>query len=183
MLASVNASSSSSGRSYPSSAPPSSPFHSLTTIECANRACTEHAAHYSSSANPERRKKKRGPGKRAPRFGGGVDDPKVEDTIAVANDGTEVVSLQVLVYPPRLSPDEASTHGIPLEFSHYVQNRDAFQTVLGSVGSAGVDMFWGERSLFRRRRQTDRIDDIRVAGYSSVSIKFLVMFSCMSLSA
>ncbi|KAJ3817076.1 hypothetical protein F5880DRAFT_1632282, partial [Lentinula raphanica] len=130
MLASVRASGSNNGP--PSFAPPASPFHSLTTIERANRDRNEHAAQMSTS-NPERRRKRRGQGRKPPRLVGGVGPFKVEDTIATASDGTEVVSLVVLVYPPRLSPDDCQIHNLPLELHHYVQNSDAFQTVLESL--------------------------------------------------
>ncbi|KAJ3765660.1 hypothetical protein FB446DRAFT_605243, partial [Lentinula raphanica] len=110
-----------------------SPFQSLTTIEHANRNRNEHALQTSTNVNPERRRKKRGLGKKPPRLGRGVESFKVEDTLATANDGTEVVSLRVLVYPPRLSSDECLIHNIPRELHHYVNNRDAFQAVLESV--------------------------------------------------
>ncbi|KAJ3768544.1 hypothetical protein FB446DRAFT_706937 [Lentinula raphanica] len=87
-------------------------LHRLTAIERPNRSRNEHAAQSSTSTNSEKKKKKRG----------------------VANDGTEVVSLLVLVYPPRLSPEECNVYNIPLELPHYGQKRDAFRTVLGSVG-------------------------------------------------
>ncbi|KAJ3720455.1 hypothetical protein C8R42DRAFT_642892 [Lentinula raphanica] len=132
MLASVHASGSNSGHPHPSFAPPASPFHSLTTIERANRDRSEHAAQMSTS-NPERRRKKRGLGRKPPRLVGSASTFKVEDTIATASDGTEVVSLVVLVYPPPLTPDECQIHNIPLRLHHYVQNSDAFQTVLESL--------------------------------------------------
>ncbi|KAJ3755011.1 hypothetical protein EV360DRAFT_20162, partial [Lentinula raphanica] len=132
MLRSIGAPSS-SGHPHPSLAPPVSPFHSLTTIERANRDRNEHAAQFSRSGHSERKKRKRGLGKKLPRLGVAADS-KVEDTIATASDGTEVVNLIVLVYPPRPSSDDCHIHNLPLGLHHYVQNRDAFQAVLGSVG-------------------------------------------------
>ncbi|KAJ3765407.1 hypothetical protein FB446DRAFT_795073 [Lentinula raphanica] len=67
-----------------------SPFHSLTTIDCAIRDRNEHAAQIFTSAQTERKKKQRALGRKAPRLSGVADPFKVEDTIAVASDGTEV---------------------------------------------------------------------------------------------
>ncbi|KAJ3817290.1 hypothetical protein F5880DRAFT_1618421 [Lentinula raphanica] len=114
MLSSVRASGSSSGHSP--LAPPASPFHSLTTIERANRDRNEHAAQVSTSTDSGRRRRRRGAGRKPPRLTAVVETPKLEDTIATASDGTPVF------------------HNIPIELHHYVQNRDAFQTVLKTVG-------------------------------------------------
>ncbi|KAJ3757313.1 hypothetical protein EV360DRAFT_71247 [Lentinula raphanica] len=132
MLSSVRASGSSSGHSP--LAPPASPFHSLTTIERANHDRNEHAAQVSTSTDSGRRRRRRGAGRKPPRLTEVVETPKLEDTIATASDGTPVVSLIVLVYPPRPTVDECNFHNIPIELHHYVQNRDAFQTVLKTVG-------------------------------------------------
>ncbi|KAJ3823144.1 hypothetical protein F5880DRAFT_1482777 [Lentinula raphanica] len=137
MLSSVTARSNHSGPSYSSSssssAPPPSLPSSITAIQNANRDRLGHAAHTLNQTNTAT-KKKRGSGKKAPRLYGVVESPKVEDAVAIANDGTGVVSLVVLVYPPRLTPDEYVAFGLPIELHHYVQNRDAFQFVLESLG-------------------------------------------------
>ncbi|KAJ3765481.1 hypothetical protein FB446DRAFT_760297, partial [Lentinula raphanica] len=133
MLSSLHASGSSSGHPLPSLAPPASPFHSLTTIERANRDRNEHAARASTSADSGRRRPRRGQARRPPRLNGLADPLKVDDTIATASDGSAVVSLVVLVYPPKLTPQECHIHNLPAELHHYVQNRDAFETVLSSV--------------------------------------------------
>ncbi|KAJ3825020.1 hypothetical protein F5880DRAFT_1455293, partial [Lentinula raphanica] len=114
-----------------------SPFQSVTAIERANHTRLEHAAQsVGSSSTSTTRKRKRGPGRKPPRLYGTVEPAKVEDSIAVADDGTEVISLLVLVYPPRLSADECNTHAIPIELHHYVQNGDAFEHVLRSLNLA-----------------------------------------------
>ncbi|KAJ3753339.1 hypothetical protein EV360DRAFT_74591, partial [Lentinula raphanica] len=133
MLSSVTARTNDSGpsRSSSSSAPSSFP-QSITAIQQANRDRLGHAAstlHQTTTAP----KKKRGPGKKAPRLNAAIESPKIEDAVAVANDGTQVISLVVLVYPPRLTPDECMTYGLPVELHHYLQNRDAFQFVLDSL--------------------------------------------------
>ncbi|KAJ3816830.1 hypothetical protein F5880DRAFT_1512303 [Lentinula raphanica] len=132
MLSSLRASGS-SGHPLPSLMPPASPFHSLTTIERANRDRNEHAAMVSTSADSGRRRQRRGQARRLPRLNGLADPLKVDDTIATASDGSAVVSLVVLVYPPKLTPQECHIHNLPPELHHYVQNRDAFETVLSSV--------------------------------------------------
>ncbi|KAJ3964192.1 hypothetical protein EV361DRAFT_812470, partial [Lentinula raphanica] len=132
MLSSVTARAGPSQPSSSSSLPPQSFPSSITAIQSANRDRLGHAAltlNHSTSAT----KRKRGSGKKAPRLHGAFEASKVEDAIAVANDGTQVVSLVVLVYPPRLTPDECNTFNIPVGLHHYLQNRDAFQAVLESL--------------------------------------------------
>ncbi|KAJ3767157.1 hypothetical protein FB446DRAFT_607036, partial [Lentinula raphanica] len=131
MLSAV--SSRSIGGVSPSTQPSSSPFQSITAIERANNTRLDHAAQVLGNSSSTRRKK-RGPGKKAPRLHGAAESAKIEDSISVADDGREVVNLVVLVYPPRLSPDECHTHAIPLELHHYVQNGDAFEHVLNNLG-------------------------------------------------
>ncbi|KAJ3718221.1 hypothetical protein C8R42DRAFT_723590 [Lentinula raphanica] len=114
MLASVRASGSNSGHPHPSFAPP--------------RACSSDV-----NEQPRKEEEEERLGRKPPRLVGGASTFKVEDTIATASDGTEVVSLVVLVYPPPLTPDECQIHNIPLRLHHYVQNSDAFQTVLESL--------------------------------------------------
>ncbi|KAJ3833496.1 hypothetical protein F5878DRAFT_645902, partial [Lentinula raphanica] len=120
--------SSSSSSSSSSSLPPS-----ITTIQQANRNRLGHASSTLGHTTTTT-KRKRGPGKKAPRLYGAAEQPKIEDAVATANDGTQVVSLVVLVYPPRLTPEECNTHGLNFELHHYLQNRDAFQHVLRSIG-------------------------------------------------
>ncbi|KAJ3964203.1 hypothetical protein EV361DRAFT_942689 [Lentinula raphanica] len=135
MLSSVAARSNNSGPSRSlsgSPSPSSSSFPaSITAIQQANRERLGHASlTLSQNGAP---KKKRGTGKKAPRLYGVVEPSKIEDAVAVANDGTQVVSLMVLVYPPRLTTDECNMFNIPVELHHYLQNRDAFHTVLDSL--------------------------------------------------
>ncbi|KAJ3761559.1 hypothetical protein EV360DRAFT_17893, partial [Lentinula raphanica] len=120
---------SSSSASSSSSLPPS-----LTAIQQANRDRLGHAT-VALGQNTTATRRKRGPGKKAPRLHAVVEPSKVEDAVAVANDGTHVISLVVLVYPPRLTPDECNVRmlNLPVELHHYLQNRDAFQIVLESL--------------------------------------------------
>ncbi|KAJ3768714.1 hypothetical protein FB446DRAFT_600009, partial [Lentinula raphanica] len=124
-LRSLSGSPSPSSSSFPSS---------ITAIQQANRERLGHAS-LTLNHNSSAPKKKRGTGKKAPRLYGVVEPSKVEDAVAVANDGTQVISLVVLVYPPRLTPDECNvrTFNIPIELHHYLQTRNAFQTVLESL--------------------------------------------------
>ncbi|KAJ3819131.1 hypothetical protein F5880DRAFT_1449046, partial [Lentinula raphanica] len=129
-LRSLSGSPSPSSSSFPSS---------ITAIQQANRERLGHAS-LTLNHNSSAPKKKRGTGKKAPRLYGHQENhtfepSKVEDAVAVANDGTQVVSLVVLVYPPRLTPDECNvrTFNIPIELHHYLQTRNAFQTVLESL--------------------------------------------------
>ncbi|KAJ3831041.1 hypothetical protein F5878DRAFT_668005, partial [Lentinula raphanica] len=136
MLGSVAARNQNSGpfRSLSSSSSPSSSSFpsSITAIQHANRERLGHAA-LSLPQNTAAPKKKRGNGKKAPRLHGAVEPLKIEDTFATASDGTQVVSLVVLVYPPRLTRDECNAFGLPMELHHYLQNREAFHTVLESL--------------------------------------------------
>ncbi|KAJ3751752.1 hypothetical protein EV360DRAFT_75949 [Lentinula raphanica] len=119
-----SASSSSSSSAFPPS---------ITAIQHANRDRLGHA-NLTLGQSSTATKKKRGSGRKAPRLHATVEAPKVEDAVATANDGTQVVSLVVLVYPPRLTPDECNAFNIPNELHHYLQNRDAFQAVLQALG-------------------------------------------------
>ncbi|KAJ3819693.1 hypothetical protein F5880DRAFT_1489270 [Lentinula raphanica] len=132
MLSSVTTRSHNSGQSQPSSSTSSSFPSSITAIQHANRDRLEHAAS-TLHQTPAVSKKKRGSGKKPPRLYPVVMQPKVEDAVVTANDGTQVVSLVVLVYPPRLTPDQCNAYGLPVELHHYLQNSDAFQTVLESL--------------------------------------------------
>ncbi|KAJ3823457.1 hypothetical protein F5880DRAFT_1651579 [Lentinula raphanica] len=136
MLSSVAARSNNSGPSRSlsgSPSPSSSSFPaSITAIQQANRNRLGHASSTLGHTTTTT-KRKRGPGKKAPRLYGVVEPSKIEDAVAVANDGTQVVSLMVLVYPPRLTTDECNMFNIPVELHHYLQNRDAFHTVLDSL--------------------------------------------------
>ncbi|KAJ3820633.1 hypothetical protein F5880DRAFT_1704246 [Lentinula raphanica] len=121
---------SSSSSSSLSSFPPS-----ITTIQQANRDRLGHASATLGQSTTSA-KRKRGAGKKAPRLHGVIEPPKVEDLIAVANDGTQVISLVVLVYPPRLTSDECNMLNLGIELHHYLQNRDAFHNVLEALGLA-----------------------------------------------
>ncbi|KAJ3764714.1 hypothetical protein FB446DRAFT_623109, partial [Lentinula raphanica] len=109
---------SSSSSSSSSSFPPS-----ITTIQQANRDRLGHASATLGQSTTSA-KRKRGAGKKAPRLHGVIEPPKVEDLIAVANDGTQVISLVVLML------------NLGIELHHYLQNRDAFHNVLEALGLA-----------------------------------------------
>ncbi|KAJ3752062.1 hypothetical protein EV360DRAFT_29665, partial [Lentinula raphanica] len=139
MLSSVTAQRApNSGPSHPlptSMLPPPQSFPpSITAIQHANRDRLGHATLTLGQSSTATRKK-RGSGKKAPRLFGAIDAPKIEDAVALASDGTQVVSLVVLVYPPRLTPDQCRvrTYNVPVELHHYLQNRDAFQAVLDAL--------------------------------------------------
>ncbi|KAJ3764985.1 hypothetical protein FB446DRAFT_776571 [Lentinula raphanica] len=91
MISTVSSRSLGSALPVPLSTSSSSPFQSVTAIERANNARLEHAAQMvGSSSHGMTRKKKRGPGRKAPSLYGAVESPKIEDSIAVADDGTQV---------------------------------------------------------------------------------------------
>ncbi|KAJ3715644.1 hypothetical protein C8R42DRAFT_725457 [Lentinula raphanica] len=67
-----------------STQPSSSPFQSITAIECANNTRLDHAAQVLGNSSSTRRKK-RGLGRKAPQLHGVAESAKVEDFFSVAD--------------------------------------------------------------------------------------------------
>ncbi|KAJ3727849.1 hypothetical protein C8R42DRAFT_638945 [Lentinula raphanica] len=88
-----------------STQPSSSPFQSITAIECANNTRLDHAAQVLGNSSSTRRKK-RGLGRKAPQLHGVAESAKVEDFFSVADVAWLDIPGQpfaILVRSPRAS--------------------------------------------------------------------------------
>ncbi|KAJ3891724.1 hypothetical protein GG344DRAFT_28310, partial [Lentinula edodes] len=107
-------------------------FSGLTTIQRTNNSRLDHASH--SLPQDLRKGKRRGKAVRPPALSRRELGPSVEDCVNIAMGGVEVVSIDILVYPPMPPTTDINFYRLPKQPIFYEINKDAYRTVLNALG-------------------------------------------------
>ncbi|KAJ4465854.1 hypothetical protein C8R41DRAFT_728647, partial [Lentinula lateritia] len=107
-------------------------FSGLTTIQRMNGSRLDHANQ--SLPRDPKKVKRRGKAIRPPGLGRRDQGPSIEDCIGIAIGGVEVVSIDILVYPPMPPTTDINFYRLPKQPLFYEINKDSFRMVLDALG-------------------------------------------------
>ncbi|KAJ3922429.1 hypothetical protein F5877DRAFT_16041, partial [Lentinula edodes] len=105
-------------------------FSGLTTIQRTNHSRLDHA----SQSLPQAPRKGRGKAIRPPALGRRDQGPSIEDCVNIALGGIEVVSIDILVYPPMPPTPDINFYRLPRQPIIYDINKDLYRMVLEALG-------------------------------------------------